>query len=170
MRAAQAGDTEAFGRVYDLFIDRIYRFIRFRVRDEEEAKDITQQVFMEAWQSLPRFQLHRPFSAWLFAIARFRLIDHYRRYRPSASLEAVTNLTDGTDLGADIGNRLEAERLMQSLQYLPELLRTVVELRLVHQLDYEEIGQLLGKKPATLRVAFKRGLDQLRTIIAKEYE
>ena len=52
---AQDGDAEAFGRIYDAYVERIYRFVFFRVDDQQTAEDITSQVFLKAWSNLDRF-------------------------------------------------------------------------------------------------------------------
>ena len=165
IQAAKSGNAEAFGDIYDQFVEAIYRFIRFRVSDAEEAQDLTQQVFLEAWQSLPRFQIGRSFPAWIFAIARFKVIDYYRRHRSTADIDTVTDLASPTDLLSDTDTRLEVQKVLAALEHLPENYRTIVELRLVHDLDYAEISHLVGKSETTLRVAFKRGLDKLRSYL-----
>ena len=56
---AQAGNSEAFGQLYDAYMERIYRFVYFRVEDQQTAEDITSQVFLKAWSNLDRFQFSR---------------------------------------------------------------------------------------------------------------
>ena len=56
---AQDGDAEAFGRIYDGYVERIYRFVFFRVDDQQTAEDITSQVFLKAWSNLDRFEFTR---------------------------------------------------------------------------------------------------------------
>ena len=54
---AQAGNSEAFGQLYDAYMERIYRFVYFRVEDQQTAEDITSQVFLKAWSNLDRFRV-----------------------------------------------------------------------------------------------------------------
>ena len=54
---AKTGDSDAFGKLYDSYLERIYRFIYFRVEDQQTAEDITSQVFLKAWENLGRFQI-----------------------------------------------------------------------------------------------------------------
>ena len=63
---AQAGNSEAFGQLYDAYMERIYRFVYFRVEDQQTAEDITSQVFLKAWSNLDRVEFNRtPYLAWL---------------------------------------------------------------------------------------------------------
>ena len=76
---AIGGDTDAFGRLYDIYADRIYRHIYYRTNNVEDAQDLTQEVFMKAWQALPKYKKSRtPFLGWLFTISHNRVIDYYR--------------------------------------------------------------------------------------------
>ena len=161
-RAAKEGDSGAFGQLFDALSDSVYRFLAFRLRDDESAKDLLSQVWLEAWQSLSRYDECRPFKAWLFAIARYNLIDHYRRYRPTVSLDAVINRSGSTDIKAEVETADEMARVIESIDQLPELYQTVLKLKFVEELEYSEIAAITGKTENHLRVIAKRGLDKLR--------
>lgn len=69
IRLSQAGNQETFARLYDAYIERIYRYVYFRVADEELAEDITSQVFLKVWEKLHTYQEGQsPFMAWLTAL------------------------------------------------------------------------------------------------------
>jgi len=159
---AQNGNTDAFGQIFDEISDDIYRFLAFRVRNPEDAKDLTSQVFLEAWQSLPRFNPEKSFLTWIFSIARYRLIDYYRAFRPTASLDAVINLAGDTDIETETERNLNTSQVLQVLDKLPELYQTVLKLKFVQELEYNEIADITGKTENNLRVIVKRGLDKLR--------
>ena len=77
VRQAKTGDSDSFGTLYDAYLERIYRFVYFRVEDQQTAEDITSQVFLKAWENLGRFQIGgTPFLAWLYTIAHNAVIDH----------------------------------------------------------------------------------------------
>src|SRR5512140_369997 len=87
---AQAGNSEAFGHLYDAYMERIYRFVWYRVDDQQTAEDITSQVFLKAWSNLDRFSFNRtPYLAWLYTIAHNAVIDHYRTRKVTAALDDV---------------------------------------------------------------------------------
>lgn len=159
---AQAGDADAFGQIFDEISDDIYRFLAFRVRNPEDAKDLTSQVFLEAWRSLHRFDHRKSFLTWIFSIARYRLIDHYRAFRPTVSLDAVIDLPGDTDIGAETERNIDTNQVLQVLDELPELYQTVLKLKFVQELDYSEIAEITGKTENNLRVIVKRGLDKIR--------
>lgn len=162
---AQNGDTEAFGALYDATFDLIYNYFHFRVKNPEDAQDLTSQIYLEAWQHIKRFNPDRSFSAWLFGFAKFRLIDFYRRQKPQATLEAVTNISDGTDIESETATRLENTKMVAAVNRLPEPYRTVIQLKYLQELEYSEIAQILGKQENNLRVMVSRGIEKLRQIL-----
>ena len=145
-------------------MSKIFKFLAFRVRNHEDTNDLTSLTFLEAWKSLPRFNPEKNFSTWIYTIARYKLIDHYRKFRPTVSLDAVTNMGDDTDIQVEMENRAESEQVLTALNQLPELYQTVLNLKLVEELEYSEIAEITGKKENNLRIIFKRGLEKLREI------
>src|SRR5437763_17100867 len=84
--AAVQHDPAAFTQIYHLYLDRVYHYLRVRTPTPADAEDLTQQVFLRAWEALPGYQARGvPFAAWLFRIAHNLAADHARRARPSAS-------------------------------------------------------------------------------------
>ena len=75
---ALQGDKEAFGDLYEYYLEEVYRYVFYRVSNEADAEDLTEQVFLKVWENLPNFQQRVPFKAWLYRIARNTVIDHYR--------------------------------------------------------------------------------------------
>ncbi|MFH0905566.1 MAG: RNA polymerase sigma factor [bacterium] len=159
---AKSGDAGAFGRLFDELSPSIYRFLAFRLNRCEDAQDLTNQTFLEAWQSIRRYDESRSFKTWLFAIARYILIDFYRRQRPKVSLEAVTERPADTDLQADIELTANVGEAIAAINQLPELYQTTLKLRYIEELEYAEIAQITGKTENSIRVIVKRGLDKLR--------
>ncbi len=88
-RASQ-GDATAFGALYDLYFDGIFRFFNSHLSNNQDAEDLTEDVFLRVWQSLPNYQ-HQgiPFAAYLYRVARNILTDHYRRSNGSKAEIAV---------------------------------------------------------------------------------
>ena len=74
------GDREAFTYIYDLHFDKIYRYIYVKVHSQAEAEDLTQDVFIKAYEAIKSYEWRDlPFTAWLFRIAHNRVIDHIRK-------------------------------------------------------------------------------------------
>jgi len=105
-RRAQQRDPEAFSQLYDSNFDKIYRYLALRVGNQAEAEDLTQQVFLKAWESIGSYKWQgTPFSSWLFRIAHNQLVDHIRKrskYRETP-IEESQGVSD-SDL-ATIGTR-----------------------------------------------------------------
>jgi RNA polymerase sigma-70 factor (ECF subfamily) len=85
--ASQKGSSDAFGKIYDLFINPIYRYMFFRV-GSADAEDLTELVFLKTWEHIKRYQSGRnKFSSWIFRIAHNVVIDHYRSNKHESELE-----------------------------------------------------------------------------------
>src|SRR5258708_24223752 len=109
MAAAQR-DPHAFGPLYRRYLARVYRYVRAHVPGEDEAADITQQVFLQALDALPRYSERGvPFAAWLFRIARHTVADTYRRRRATVALETLP-----TSLHPVMGQEPEADLLRRA--------------------------------------------------------
>ena len=79
VRRAISRDPEAFGRLYDMYVDRVYRHVYYRVGNVADAEDLTQQVFLKAWQAIDRYKkTASPFLAWLMTISHNLVVDFYR--------------------------------------------------------------------------------------------
>lgn len=165
VRRAQQGDRDAMAALFDRLSDRIYRYLRFRVRDQEIAEDLTQTVFVEMLQALQRYkrESRTKFSTWLFQIARFRLIDHYRRERPSVTIEDVPERTH-PNLSVS-PPETDAGTIDKAMQKLPEKFQTVLHLRFREDLDPSEIAAILETTTINVRVIQHRALRALRRIL-----
>jgi RNA polymerase sigma-70 factor, ECF subfamily len=167
---ACTGDSEAFGQLYERTLDRVYRYVYFRVTDDVTAEDLTSQVFLKAWESLPRYKAGKsPFVAWLYTIAHNAVIDYYRTKKQSAPLEEITSLPSKEPLPDEQYDTVFAARsLRQSLGRLTGLQRDVVIMKLIDGLGTEEIARRLGKSSGAIRALQMRGLQSLAQILRDE--
>src|SRR5918911_602212 len=82
-------DPAAFGELYDRFVERVYRYLYLRTGRQAEAEDLTEQVFLKAWEAIGRYRWQgRPFLAWLYRLAHNTHIDHVRTRKPTTSLNS----------------------------------------------------------------------------------
>lgn len=155
---AKEGDREALRLLYVRYSDNVYGYVRSIVRDEKEAEDITQQVFLKLITAICKYDDRGvPFSAWLLRLSRNAALDHLRRRRAIPAEEVY-----GIDTCAD-DSALEASRGLQTaLDSLPEEQRNVVVLRHVVGLTPPEIAEQMGRSESSIHGLHHRGRKALR--------
>ncbi len=172
--AAAKRDPREFGPLYELYVDRIYRFAYRRVGTHHEAEDITAQTFQQALQALPAYEWRGlPFGAWLFRIAG-NIIN--RRGRTSGREVAVEDVTvfrsyeETDDDPADLAWRSEqAGELAEKIQRLPPDQQRVLVLKFSHGMKNREIGDLMGRSEGAIKQLVHRALVSLRASMERTY-
>ena len=158
-------DPSAFGRLYDRYIQPIYRYVYSRVDSAHEAEDITSQTFMAAYESLGRYRERGQFSAWLFRIARSKMNDHFRRSksRREVGLEAVGQILEREDALGTLIRAEELSRIRSIIKDLNEEEQDLIRLRYVADLSFAEIADLLGKREDAVKKSVYRLLARLKS-------
>ncbi len=165
VQRAKAGDQDAFGELYERYVDRVFRMIRLRVSDEMTAEDLTSEAFMKAWDALDGYrQRGYSFGAWLFRIARNLVIDHYRTAKESEPLEDAEREAADGGVEAAVARRELTGQMRGKLSALTEDQRAVLELKFLMDLSTDEVGRALGKRPGAVRALQMRGLQALARI------
>jgi RNA polymerase sigma-70 factor, ECF subfamily len=167
-RAAQV-DPEAFGVLYDRYVDRIYAYCSRRLQTRTRAEDATSQVFLRAFAGLPGYQVGRTtFRSWLFAIAYRVVIDCYRAARSELSLEDAGLLRTPGPGPEERALANEADRDLYALiGQLPAEQEQLIQLRLSGLTDHE-IADVLGKSHGAVRTAQHRAIQRLKTLSAQD--
>lgn len=167
-------DPEAFGKIYDLYARRIYRFVYFKVSSEEEAEDITADVFLKAWSFLldEKGGEVRHLSALLYSIARNRVIDFYRARGNRETLPLVEGAEemisdDRMDL-KKVNTGIDAKMLEKRLRSLKDEYREVIVMKYLDELETTEISRILGKTHGNVRVLLHRATEALRDLVATD--
>jgi RNA polymerase sigma-70 factor, ECF subfamily len=164
VRRSQSGDQDAFAHLYDAYIDRIHRYIYFRVTEEEVAEDITSQVFLKAWEKLDSYHPGQsPFIAWLYRIAHNTVIDHYRTRKTLIALDEARPIEISQEAGIDeqLDFQIEAQQLREALKELTEEQQQVLILKFINGLSTPEIARQLGKQQGAVRATQMRALQGL---------
>ncbi|MDD5371604.1 MAG: sigma-70 family RNA polymerase sigma factor [Anaerolineaceae bacterium] len=152
----------SFPALYDQYALRVYRYLFYRVRNPKEAEDLTAQVFLEVLQGLPHYTPRSPFAAWLFTIARRRVADHYRRLRPTQSLdEQAEFLPSGEDVLAQVIQAENLERLAGLFARLSAAEQELLRLRFSAELTFAELAALLGQREDAVKKSLYRLLARL---------
>jgi len=165
---AAGGNFEAFGELYSIYLDRIYRYVFYQVRDKMTAEDITEEVFIKAWNAIASCKGRgQTFSSWLYRIAHNHVIDSLRSRRRHLSIEMETaDKVGGLELEAK--EELEQQELLQVIGCLSQNQRQVIILKFIEGLDNCEIGQVMGKSEGAIRVLQMRALATLRRELGRE--
>ncbi|GBC94114.1 ECF RNA polymerase sigma factor SigW [bacterium HR15] len=172
---AQAQDDTAFDQIVRLYADRIYNYVRRMVGNPQDAEDITQEVFIRAYQGLSQFDGRASFSTWLFRIATNLCIDHKRRQ--SRRVQTVPYHHDDTDEEEgdwefpDTSQPSALEQLLtkelhevveRAIEALSPKLKTVLLLYDVEGLSYEQIADALGIPMGTVKSRLFAAREQIR--------
>lgn len=163
--AAARADPEAFGQLYARYYPRVYRYLRSRTATPEDAADITQQVFLRAFDSLHRYKPGGVFTAWLFRIARNAATDAGRRRKRRGPPPVVLDGLDFADseLAEDeVLRRERHDRLRAALVTLDPGKRDLVALRFAAGLTSAEIATLVGKSESAVKKQLTRIIDSLK--------
>ncbi len=144
----------------------VYHFIYSMCRDDSLSEDLTQETFLKAIESIHRFDGSCKISTWLCQIAKHLLYQHWTRCKKYSFVELDESLEDGSDTEQQAMNRMELSDIWGKVQSLPEKMKQVVQLRILSDFSFKEIGQMLGKSENWARVTFYRA----KLILAKDSE
>ena len=161
------GDRAAFGELYDRYLGPVYGYVYRRLRNPEEAEDVTSLIFTKALAAIASFRDDAPsFRAWLFGIAHNAVVDAVRRRRPNVPLDADGHGHASVVMGPEelAMRRDDLDRLAMLLARLPPEQAWLVELRLAGLTD-REIAEVLGRSHGAIRIAQYRALKQLRALV-----
>ena len=161
--AAKAGDMEAIRFLYTRYKDNVYGYVLSIVREQHEAEDCTQQVFMKLISAIHKYEPRAvPFTAWILRVARNIAIDHLRQRRalPCEEVFEASHQTDESSRECRWG-------LEVALEALPEEQRDVVVLRHLVGLSPGEIATRMGKTESSIHGLHHRGRLTLRRELAE---
>ena len=165
--------SEAFGLLYELYIDRIYNYVYYRTGNHHDAEDLTAKVFHQAMKHIPRYvDRGAPFSSWLYRIAH-NLVANWHRDRSRrqvVSLDQVTLVAPPGDDGPfDHAPRRERrDTLLAAIHRLPAERQQLLILKFVEHLPNAQIGQIMGRSEGAIKSLYHRTLMTLRQDLASQ--
>jgi RNA polymerase sigma-70 factor, ECF subfamily len=166
---AATGDAVAFGALYERFLDPIYRYFYYRTGHAAEAEDLTEQVFLNAWQTVSRFRWQgRPFLAWLYRVAHNLHVDHVRARRLDVPLDASPAHQTIVDAHAatQLARTIDADLLTRGIRQLTHEQQEVILLRFAEGLETSQIAVVLDKHEGAVRALQMRAMQRLRQVLA----
>ena len=168
-------DKEAFGKFYDLYISRIYRFIFFKVSSVSDAQDLTSEVFLKLWQYIRDDKKIENLNALIYRIARNSVIDFYRQKSRRDDREELIEenhlpqiIDEANDLADKQAISSEVKVMLKGLENLKEEYKEVIVLRYLDELSITEISDVLNKSKGSVRVLIHRALNVLKQSVENE--
>ena len=172
-RVVVSRDPNAFGELYDRFVERVYRYLYFRAGSHPEAEDLTEQVFLKAWEAIGRYRWQgRPFLAWLYRLAHNTHIDYVRTQKPTTSLNNDDRPIELASSAAavELARALDADVLAQALTQLTVEQQQVIVMKFIEGLDNEQIALTMDKREGAIRALQMRALMSLRRVLENQGE
>jgi len=175
VRRILGGEGDLFTDLVDRYKTRLYRFIERYTNDAEDARDVTQDVFIKVYGALDSYDSKYKFSTWLFRIAGNAAIDQLRRRRVKTVPLEFPNDEDGSrtidprdlrpDPLAELGRARLRKALDEAIERLPDDYRELISLRHYGELPYEEIAELKGLPLGTVKNKLFRARQALRDLL-----
>ena len=172
VRLAQGGDGDAFGLLYDRYVDSVFRFIYYRVNDRALAEDFTSETFVRALRRISSISYQgRDIGAWFVTIARNIVLDHMKSARHR--LEVTTaDTVEGPERAEStesaVLSSLDSQRLMAAVAELGEEQRECVMLRFMQGLSVSETAAIMGKNDGAIKALQHHAVRKLASIVGDE--
>jgi RNA polymerase sigma-70 factor (ECF subfamily) len=163
----RAGDRAAFDELVHQYEQPILRLVQRYVQVQEDAKDVAQRTFIRVFERLESFRGESRFRSWLYRVAVNVALDHARGAQSAHAVPLEDDAAFTNSLGTE---RLVAKEIWRKvnarLADLPPRQRLVVELRLFHDLSFEEIGAIVESTEDAAKVNYHHGVQRLRSLVA----
>lgn len=171
VRRAQKREPEAFGQLYEEHFDRIYRYVMLRVRNQADAEDIAQQVFLKALEKIGSYRWRgMPFASWLFRIAHNLVVDYWKKKSRekvvAVAPEEIDEMAASPNDPATLAElNFDMKQLSAACEQLTDGQREIISLRFAGGLSVAEAAKVMGKSEGAVRVLQHAALVKLRRIL-----
>ncbi len=176
VQRAQAGDAEAFGELYDRYVDQVYRYIVYRVATPQLAEDLTSETFLRALRRISSFTWQgRDVGAWFVTIARNLIADHYKsgRYRLELTTDDVAESGAApVQVGpeAEVLEAMQNKVLLEAVKQLNAEQQECIVLRFLQGLSVSETAQIMGKNDGAIKALQYRAIRTLGRLLPEGVE
>ncbi len=162
---SQKGDQSAMSSLYGLYSKAMYNICRRMMGDEEEAKDLLQESFVDAFQKLPSLREVNTFSSWIKRIVVNNCINALRKKRlDTAQLEEGQDFLEDEEDNYEYA-QFQAAQIMETIDHLPEGCKTVLNLYLFEGYDHKEIGDILGVTESASKAQYCKAKARIRKLL-----
>lgn len=163
-------NPHAFQALYDRWAVPVYQYFYYRTGDTACAEDLTSQLFLNAYQALPRYQDRGHFAAWLFAIARNLIRKDYRTSQRLAPLESARQVASSEDLSADCDQADEIDCLRRLVRSLPMEEQELIRLRYAARLSFADMALVLHKREDAVKKSLYRLQARLQALLEQTHD
>ena len=170
VKRAKERDPEAFGELYDEYVDQIFRYIFYKVGDFSEAQDLTGQTFLRAFENIDVYEMRDvSFSSWLYRIAHNLVVDHFRKAsrRENVSIEEEPHIPATDNAIESIEESIDSQALCEALQKLTHNQREVIILKFIDNLSNAQVAEIMGISVGAVKSTQKRALLALHRILSQ---
>lgn len=170
MLRVAVGDENAFGLLYDALSARVFGLVRRILRDEAQSEEVTQEVFVEAWQQAARFDASRgTATTWLLTLAHRRAVDRVRASQASRDRDLREGMKEFRESYDDVESTAiehdESRRVLQALERLSETQRDAIQLAYFGGYTHVEVAELLRIPVGTAKTRIRDGMNRLRDLM-----
>jgi RNA polymerase sigma-70 factor (ECF subfamily) len=170
---AQAGDAEAFGALYDRYVDLVYRYVFYRVASRQLTEDLVSETFLRALRRIGSFTWQgRDFAAWLVTIARNLIADHYKsgRFRLEVTTDDIVGAASGRPAHAagpemQVLESMTNETLLRAVKQLNPEQQECIVLRFLQGFSVSETAQTMGKNEGAIKALQYRAVRALARML-----
>lgn len=156
-------NPDAFSELYARYLGRVYGYLYARVSNTQDAQDLTAQTFLAVVERLPAYRSQGKFAGWVFSIARHKLADHFRSRRDEVALDWADNLPfPSPRLEEAVALKLDVEAVVNVMEMLLPDRAEALTLCLFGEMSAAEIGELMNRSEAAVRMLIYRALRDLR--------
>jgi RNA polymerase sigma-70 factor (ECF subfamily) len=161
------GDQAAFARLYDLMAPRVFGLVRRVLRDPAQSEEVTQEVFLEVWQSATRFDTAKGTAVtWVMTMTHRRAVDRVRAAQSSRVRDSKVGIRDYEtpfdEVAESVEVTLEHERVLQAMSRLTDLQRQAVTLAYFGGFTHAEVAAMLHIPVGTIKTRLRDGMIRLR--------
>lgn len=173
IQSAKKGKRQSQNIIMDTYWDSVYNYVYYKIKDEEEAEDISIKTFTKVFDKLKLYNSDFDFKTWIISIAHNTMIDHIRRSsKLNISLDDTDNLIEiSEDLPSPeetLIQKQDNDELLMNLQKLKPEYRRIIELRFLEDKTYKEIADELDLSMANVKVRLFRARSLLKEILNSE--
>lgn len=161
------GDQQAFSELYDQLSPRVFGLVKRLVRDQAQSEEVTQEIFLEIWQTATRFDPNKgAATTWILTMTHRRAVDRIRSSQSSRDRDIRIGIRDHNPdydhVSETIEVRLEHERVQKAMLRLTELQRQAVSLAYYGGYSHSEVAEMLSVPIGTVKTRLRDGMIRLR--------